>query len=63
MQKEDISNLLDIIENMLYTNELIAEEIYKSLGYTNSTFDLYAQRYRDISLKLFELKEKIKDEY
>ena len=59
MKTKDIINLLAILESMAYISELMAEEIYKSLDCTNSMFDFYADKFRDISSELYELQKEI----
>lgn len=54
--------LINILEDMADTSKLLTEEIYGSLDFTNSNFSNYADKFRDISFKLFKLEEIIKKE-
>jgi hypothetical protein len=54
----DVYNeILSILEQITETCKLLCDEIYSSLDYSNSSFEMYADKFTEIQNKIFELQE------
>jgi len=51
------NEILSILEQITETCKLLCDEIYSSLDYSNSSFEMYADKFIEIQNKIFELQE------
>jgi len=54
------NEILSILEQITETCKLLCDEIYSSLDYYNSSFEMYADKFIEIQNKIFELQEECK---
>lgn len=57
MNDKSILDILDILEQIANTCKLLSKEVYSSLDYLNSTFDICADKFDELELKIWKLQE------
>jgi hypothetical protein len=58
----DVYNeILSILEQITETCKLLSQEVYSSLGYSNSTIDICANKFQELEFKIWELQEECKN--
>ena len=55
------NEILSILEQITETCKLLCNEVYSSLDYSNSSFEMYADKFTEIQNKIFELQEICKE--
>ena len=54
------NEILSILEQITETCKLLCDEIYSSFDYSNSSFEMYADKFIKIQNKIFELQQECK---
>lgn len=54
------NEILSMLEQITETCKLLCDEIYSSFDYSNSSFEMYADKFIEIQNKIFELQQECK---
>ena len=57
MSDKSILDILDILEEIVNTCKLLAQEVYISLDCSNSTFNFCEDKFQEVELKIWKLQE------